>query len=331
MALNAVAQTAELHGEVKNYSAKDNKSLMDDGIVFKFGQKKFDYKVEIKSINSVSNLGLIKMKFEKLKKPCLLVTTYITIEMAKYCRKLEIQFIDTAGNAYLKREGLHIFVIGQKRDLENMPSAKNRAATTTGMRVVFVLLCEPKLINASYRDIAKAAGVALGSVGWVFYALKERGHLLLGEKKKKRRFINPKGLIEEWVINYSIKLRPKLRVQRFSGPNNNWWKDLNPKKYGALFGGEIAGDILTHYRKPGNALLYMESEPIRIIIDNHLKAEPDGSVEILEKFWNFSFDDKGKQIVPPLLIYADLMATKDPRNHEVAKIIYEQYIANAYD
>ncbi|MCK5356795.1 MAG: hypothetical protein KAJ48_00235, partial [Elusimicrobiales bacterium] len=48
-------------------------------------------------------------------------------------------------------------------------------------------------------------------------------------------------------------------------------------------------------------------------------------------FWNFNFDNEEKQIVPPLLVYADLMATKDPRNHEVAKIIYEQYIANAYD
>ena len=331
MALDAVSRTAGLYGKVGDYYSETKRLMMDASITFSFGQKKNNYCVEIKSINSISNLGLIKMNFEKSKISCLLVAPYITIEMAKYCRELGIQFIDTAGNAYLKREGLHIFVIGQKRSLKNIPSAKNRAATTTGMRVVFVLLCAPKLFNASYRDIARAAGVALGSVGWVFFALKERGHLLLGEKKRNRRFIDSKRLIEEWVINYPIRLRPKLRMQCFSGPRDNWWKNLNPKKYGALFGGEIAGDILTHYRKPANALFYMEGDPTRIVMDNHLRADPYGSIEIVEKFWNFNFDDKDKQVVPPLLTYADLMATKDPRNHEVAKIIYERYIANAYD
>ncbi|MCG2725892.1 MAG: hypothetical protein L6420_06490 [Elusimicrobia bacterium] len=331
MALNAVERTAELHGKVGSCSAKGNSPLMDASLVFRFGQKKFIYSAEIKSINSISSLGLIKMKFEKLKTPCLLVAPYITAEMANHCRKFGIQFIDTAGNAYLKEEGLHIFVIGQKRNLENIPSAKNRAATTSGMRVVFILLCAPKLFNASYRDIAKAAGVALGSVGWVFFALKERGHLLLDEKGKKRRFIDPKGLIEEWVINYPIKLRAKLRTQCFSGPNDNWRESLNPKRYGALFGGEIAGHLLTGYRKPGKELFYMEGDLTRIVVDNHLKANPHGSVEIVEKFWDFNFDDKGKQVVPPLLVYADLIASKDPRNHEVAKIVYERYIANAYD
>ena len=331
MALDAVTRTAEVYGKVENYYTQTNRIQMDASIVFRFGQRKFNYNAEIKSINSISNLGLIKMQFEKSKMSCLLVAPYITTEMAKYCRELGIQFIDTAGNVYLKAEGLHVFVIGQKRNLENIPSVKNRAATTTGMRVVFLLLCAPKLFNASYRDIAEAAGVALGSVGWVFFALKERGHLLFGEKGKKRRFINPKRLIEEWVINYPIKLRPKLRTQCFSAPKDSWWENLNPEKYGALFGGEIAGDILTHYRKPSNALFYMEGNLTKIIIDNRLKSNPHGSVEIVEKFWNFNFDNEEKQIVPPLLVYADLMATKDPRNHEVAKIIYEQYIANAYD
>jgi hypothetical protein len=33
--------------------------------------------------------------------------------------------------------------------------------------------------------------------------------------------------------------------------------------------------------------------------------------------------------VPPLLVYADLMATLDPRNLEIAKRIREQYIEHA--
>ncbi|MCK5358850.1 MAG: hypothetical protein KAJ48_10680 [Elusimicrobiales bacterium] len=98
MALDAVVQTAELYGKIENYYTQANRMQIDASIVFRFGQRKFNYNAEIKSINSISNLGLIKMQFEKSKMSCLLVAPYITTEMAKYCRELGIQFIDTAGN-----------------------------------------------------------------------------------------------------------------------------------------------------------------------------------------------------------------------------------------
>ena len=34
-------------------------------------------------------------------------------------------------------------------------------------------------------------------------------------------------------------------------------------------------------------------------------------------------------LVPPILVYADLVATLDPRNLEAAKLIREQYIDGA--
>jgi hypothetical protein len=33
------------------------------------------------------------------------------------------------------------------------------------------------------------------------------------------------------------------------------------------------------------------------------------------------------ETVPPLLAYADLLATLDPRNLEAAKLIHDQYLA----
>jgi len=252
----------------------------------------------------------------------------VTAEIAEHCRTLGIQFIDTAGNAYLKAEGLYVFVTGQKRKLTDMPAAKNRATTATGMRVVFALLCKPELLNAPYRDIAAAAGVALGTVGWVFYALQNRGHLLI-DKRKGRQFVDVRRVIEEWVMNYPVRLKPRLAARRFHAPAADWWKKARFEKGAALFGGEAAGDILTKYREPGEVLIYAEGDPARIILDNRLKAAPDGEVEILEKFWNFDLEIKEGKVVPPLLVYADLMATQDTRNHEVAKLVYERYITNA--
>ncbi|HBW21941.1 MAG: hypothetical protein A2X28_01915 [Elusimicrobia bacterium GWA2_56_46] len=328
-ALKAAALTAGLRGEIVQGDNGGRDCGPDATVVFTYGQKKYRYAVEVKAIDRVVGLEFVKAKFEKCELPVLLAAPYITAEMAEHCRGLGIQFIDTAGNAYIKAEGLHIFITGNKRIRKDMAVAKYRASTAAGMRVVFALLCKPELIDAPYRDVAAAAGVALGTVGWVFFALQNRGHLLI-DKRKKRQFVDLKRVVEEWVVNYPAKLRPKLGAQRFHAPEADWWKKTRLKKYAALFGGEAAGDILTKYRHPGEVLIYLKGDPAGIILDNHLKADPEGEVEILEKFWNFDLETKEDRVVPPVLIYADLMATRDPRNHEIAKLVYDRYITNAY-
>jgi hypothetical protein len=50
-------------------------------------------------------------------------------------------------------------------------------------------------------------------------------------------------------------------------------------------------------------------------------------VEILKKFWAFKEESAKNGIVPPLLVYADLMASGDDRNIETAEIIYDTKIS----
>lgn len=328
-AMEALARTAGLCGEKEQaHIVGERQRVWDAIVVLTHEQKKYRYAVEIKAIDRIAGLGLVKAQMEKCELPWLLAAPYITAEMAEQCRGMGIQFIDTAGNAYLKAEGLYVFVTGQKRALKDVPAAKYRAATATGMRVVFTLLCKPELLNAPYREIAAAAGVALGTVGWVFFALQNRGHLLI-DKRKGRQFVDVRRVIEEWVINYPVKLRPRLGARRFHAPTADWWKNIQLEKYEACFGGEVAGDILTKYRDPGEVLIYLPGAPDRLILDNRLRADPKGEVEIIEQFWHFKPGNNENRTVPPLLVYADLMATQDTRNHEVAKLVYERYITNA--
>jgi len=49
---------------------------------------------------------------------------------------------------------------------------------------------------------------------------------------------------------------------------------------------------------------------------------------LLKAFWNFPPETQHPDVVPPLLAYADLMASFDPRNHETAQILHERLIAN---
>ena len=60
-----------------------------------------------------------------------------------------------------------------------------------------------------------------------------------------------------------------------------------------------------------------------------LRADPAGQMEILDTFWTFPAGNQ-PDLVPPLLVYVDLLATLDPRNLEIAKRIREEHLNHAY-
>ncbi|MGA1867706.1 MAG: type IV toxin-antitoxin system AbiEi family antitoxin [bacterium] len=62
------------------------------------------------------------------------------------------------------------------------------------------------------------------------------------------------------------------------------------------------------------------------MLENRLRKNPSGDVEILERFWETVEIWQHEDMVHPILIYADLLATGNQRNIETAKMIYEQYI-----
>lgn len=336
-ALRALARTTGLHAEI---AAKEplvkrgqGRHRPDAVITVHEGKKELHYVVEMKTADRFAALGAIKDQLANYNAPGVLVAPYITPEMAQQCREVDLQFIDTAGNAYLNRPGLHVLVTGQKRNTTEKLPTTQRANTNTAMRVIFALLCKPELLNATYREIKDAAGVALGAVGWVFVDLNARGHLLGDGREGNRRFVDAKRLLNEWVTTYPIKLRPKLHVRTFRAADTDWWENADIQKYNAQWGGEIAADILTHYREPNQATVYVHGNANKLIAENRLRPDPAGNVEILERFWNFQIDgpETLRKTTPPPLIYADLMATQDPRNHETAAIVYENYITNAFN
>lgn len=83
---------------------------------------------------------------------------------------------------------------------------------------------------------------------------------------------------------------------------------------------------MTRYLKPQNATIYADSVPARLLLENRLLKAPDGDTEVVQRFWNFDYPEKALQIVPPLLVYADLIATGAARNTEVARLVYDEHV-----
>lgn len=300
----------------------------------------YGYMAAIKRIDRFATLGGIKNQFAQYGDQLLLVAHRVTTEIAEKCRELDLQFIDTAGNAYLKGTGLYVLVKGQRpiegKDFQLAEHEGKRAGTATNLRVFFALLCKPKLLNAPYRDINQAAGVALGTIGWVFYDLNARGYITgaKGKGKGDRVLLERQRLVQEWVTNYPIKLRPKLNPRKFRAPTTDWWKNVDITKYGAQWGAEVAAEKLTGYLRPHAITIYLHKEQgqknlTRMVAEHKLRADIQGDIEILDAFWGFEDEKPMPETVQPLLAYADLIATLDPRNLEAAKLIHERYLATA--
>lgn len=289
-----------------------------------YNQQEWPFVVEIKARPTNAALGHIAAQLERLGPRALLVAQYINPNQAEHLRELEIPFIDTAGNAYLNEPPLYIFITGRKPTNAG-EYCRPRAITPAALRVVFALLCQPTLVTAPLRTIAKTAGVALGAAKYALDALKEGDYVFTRGTPPVRVFRNKLALLDVWVAAYADTLRPKLLRGRYLAAETGWWETVDITDYHAQWGGEVAADRMTHYLKPEVLTIYMDRnvKPGRLLVNQKLKKHPKGNVEILEKFWQFP-EQETRDTVPPLLTYADLVATADARTIETAKLIYEQ-------
>ncbi len=293
------------------------------------------YKVVAKNADRPEAAKLIRTRIDATDNHyhTLLVAPKITGATAQACREIELQYVDAAGNAYLRGDHYLIFLAGMKAQNEDLEVGRGQAAgTPAALKIIFTILCNPGLLNAPYREIAQAAGVALGAIGGVLVDLERRQFVTGGTRGQRRRLIDPQRLVDEWVTNYPIRLRPKLHPRRFIAQNPDWRAQVDLREYGAWWGGEIAADRYTNYLRPATTTIYQrprKEELTRLLVKARLRPDPKGDIELLDAFWTFPAQTEYPDVVPPLLAYADLLVTLDPRNIEVAKRLYRERIADA--
>jgi len=291
------------------------------------GNVEIPLRIELKIRPTKVMLGVLLQQFKQYPERGLLVADYINPVMADRLKELDIWFLDTVGNAYINESPIFVYIRGNRPETPIGTITKRRAFQATGLKIVYAFLCKPELVNAPYRDIASAADVALGTVGWVITDLKELGYIVkMG--KNQRRLKKLKKLFERWVEAYPDHLRPKLLIGKFTSNEPEWWnKTTKLMNLNAYLGGEIAAEYLTNYLKPETKTIYARERPQDIQLHFKMRKDPRGDIELLDTFWNIEYDWPDKKTVHPMLIYADLLATGDPRNIETAEMIYEMEIA----
>ncbi|HMH23624.1 MAG TPA: type IV toxin-antitoxin system AbiEi family antitoxin [Puia sp.] len=257
--------------------------------------------------------------------PLMVVAGNIFPDLKATLRDNKIGYLDTAGNIYLPTKDHLIWIEGNKPVKEERP-VTNRAFTKTGLRTVFYLLINKDAINLPYRVLALETGVALGNINNIIGGLKDAGFILpLDEKKMILQ--NKKALLERWMAGYQETLKPALHIG-----NYHFWTDEHffDRDYlqgidETVWGGEPAAQVLTDYLTPEILTIYT-ARPVNILVTKwRLIPDEKGNVQVYKKFWT---DEKwdARKLAPPLLAYADLMLTNDPRCTDAANVIYNEQL-----
>lgn len=302
--------------------AKNRKLRPDARVEVRFGGHRVAYVAEVKRFLRPATIGAALHQLAQYGDRPLLVADHVTPPLAETLRAQGVAFVDTAGNAHLEDPPLFVWVTGRRPPEGARPRVEGRAFQVSGLRVLFALLCRPKIVELPYREIAQYAGVAHGTVGWVMAELPKLGYV--AEYRKRRLLVRPERLLIQWAEAYARTLRPKLLLGRFQAADIGWWRKFDHAKYRYLLGGEPAGARMTDYLKPGRVTLYGDRVEPKFLARFGLRPDDAGNVEILERFWHFNEDRAG--LVPAPLVYADLLATGETRCLETAEMIHERIL-----
>lgn len=239
------------------------------------------------------------------------------------CRRLGVSCADADGNVYLRSAASVIDIQGRpvlrSRTLTRQDERRTRLSSRSGLQVLFVLLSAPEVLDDPMRSIASASGVSLGSVAGVFDELGKRRNLTTTSRGKSLE--QTRKLLELWVEGYRARLHAQLRLGRFDADSNEWWRTSAEAVRGAggQWGSETALWAKGANLRPARGIVYVDAVPPALVAALRLRRDDraDAPAELRRRFWATSAFAES-DTVPPLLIYADLLADGDPRLIEAA-------------
>jgi len=250
----------------------------------------------------------------------LLITSYITPGMAQACRALGIQYVDSVGNMYVDFGSVLIEVDGRKprAGVASARPRRPRLFQASGLKILFALLCCPRLVDRPYREISKASNAALGSVQLVITELINSNYVEV--QGSSRRLHRSRELFERWVEAYGMTLYPQLRLGQYEADELAPWLEgrLPIRDFDAQWGGEVAAKQIVGYIRPSTVTVYAPGTPARLLAKMRARRSDEGAIQIRRRFWG-DLEDSDSATVPAPLVYADLVASGDPRQIETAK------------
>jgi hypothetical protein len=247
--------------------------------------------------------------------PQFVFTDYVPDATGAAFRRAGIGYLDEAGNAWISFGTVLVDVRGRRRDssTDRSPAPRGNLFSPGSAQVVFVLLAWPALWRATRRDLANAAGVSLGKAHDTLAILKQAG---FGPGASRPRADGE--LLDLWAAAYPTSLAPRLILGRFHGPVDNVrLADEGDRLY--VSGEVAAGDLL----KPATLDVYVPEFKSGLALVNRWRSDVQPNIVVRRSFWQEPGGTRmsgDKPVAAPWpLVYADLLASTDPRVRTAAE------------
>lgn len=266
--------------------------------------------------------------------PIIVVTRFVNPKVADTMIEQGMQFLDTAGNAYLEHRDLCVIIRGQRlpRALHTTIHPESRTTWTRGaLPIVHRLLNHTAALELPLRDLAALSSVSLGTVHNTFAELKSRGFIrTIG---KRARLVERSRLFEQWVASYPQYLRPRLLRRRLVIAGRPALSEIAQQMQQALgerewvFSGEAAAWLMDRYLRPETLTLYGNGDLEDLCDALGARPAADGPIEVLQAFWaGPTSPGGGVGLADPILVYADLVYIGDPRARDAALRIRDDHL-----
>jgi len=260
-----------------------------------------------------------------------LVVPYVSAAQGAQLRARGICYLDRAGNAWLTdmAHATAVLVQGQARP----PAARPPGGALfgkAGVQLLYTLLSKPVLIRETYRTIATQSQLPVATVGRLLLQLQAQGYLV---SETPRQLVQLLELRRRWVAAYGEVVRPQLVASRYrwlepARARGGWQELVLPPN--TRWGGEPAAHLLLDgYLLPQDFTLYTTALRGELMRALRLVPDPNGAVQTLAPLAEETIVAPRPDCVAPLLVYADLLLSGDPRNREVAEMLYAHYLEHS--
>jgi hypothetical protein len=251
----------------------------------------------------------------------LLLAPYVSPAASKVLVDAGIEYVDAAGNMWLRGAAIYAVVEGKKRREQ-----RTSKLTESDLRVTYSLLTEPTLIEEPVRKVAQCVGVSKSAVGNTFQRLEQLGYLLRG--RDGYRFREYLRLLERWELGYAEQLKARLNPMGWRTLGETNLHDLAlaaSEMPGVTIGGEIGADlVLPRTFTPTTLSLHLvDVQPREVASRLGLARSGRGEAQVttqsdLANHRSATMVD-GIRLADPVLIRAELLQIGDPRLDEVAE------------
>ena len=254
--------------------------------------------------------------------PVLALGARITPRNADHLRGAGINYFDEAGNAHLAFRDTLIDVRGRTASTPKelrKPTKSASLFTEKRSQVILAIISWPDLLAARLQDLARAAGVSVSFTQKTLVALEAANYLDSFGPRDAGSLRNIDSLIDGWSAAFSSGLGSRENTRTFRGElDPSALPDDGPPLY--LSGEAVAPWIKKHL----TWTIYADGIPRDAARTGRwVSDELAPTIFVREKFWSEpvpaeTFARKRVLVAPPLLVYADLVASGDSREREAA-------------